>query len=121
MTKRQTPPTGISKALVVVVKPSGPHHCDRCLGSVHTANTRCRGASSSRIAMIAHGSRCKSMLFPAATLLLRLVLRLYFPEVVFQPVEALFPEPAIAFQPVVNATQRLRLDAARPPLRLAAA
>src|SRR6185436_6545670 len=121
MTKRHTPPGRMSKALVVVVKPFGPHHCDRCLGSVHASNTSARGASSSRTAMIAFGSRSRSMLFLAATLRLLSLLGLQFLEVDLQPIEALFPEAAIAFQPVVNAAQCVRFDAAGPPLRLPAA
>src|SRR6185503_856471 len=124
MTKRQTPPGRMSKALVVVVKPFGPHHCARCLGSVHASNTSARGASSSRTAMMACGSRSRSMLFLAATLRLRLcrfLCRLQLVQVVLQAIEARFPEAAIAFQPIVNAAQCARFDAAGPPLRLAAA
>src|SRR5580700_7882284 len=62
MTKRQTPPGRNSKRDVVVVKPFGPHHCARCFGSVHAANTSSRGASNSRMPMIARGSLCRSRL-----------------------------------------------------------
>src|SRR5690349_18381380 len=61
----------------------------------------------------------------AATFLLRLffrlVLGLKLAEVILQPVEPLLPELTIALQPVVDAFQRLRLELAGPPLRLAAA
>src|SRR5882757_8690641 len=67
MTKRQTPPTRKSKACVVRVKPSGPHHCARCSGSEKAANTRSRGALNTREPMIERGSRSRSMLFVAAT------------------------------------------------------
>src|SRR5262245_61837876 len=118
MTKRHTPPTRMSKVLVVVVKPFGPHHCAKCLGSVQAWNTRSRGASKTRVATIAVGSRSRSMLFLADTLLL---LGLQGTKILIEPIEALFPQAAIAFQPVVNALQRIRFDAAGAPLCLARA
>src|SRR5687768_18252739 len=121
MTKRHTPPGRMSNALVVLVKPSGPHHCARCLGSVHASNTSSRGASSTRVVMMARGSRSRSMLLLADTLLLRFVLRLQLAKIILQAVETFFPEAAIALQPIVNAFQSLGFDAARAPLRLASA
>ena len=62
------------------------------------------------------------MLFLSATFLLRrLWLRLQDFEIVVEPIEALLPQAAIAFEPVVNAFQRGRFEPAGPPLRLAAA
>src|SRR5690242_8007820 len=127
MTKRHTPPTLNSNARVVVRKPFGPHHCERCFGSVQTDQTRWRGASSSRVPTITLGSDSRSMLLVASTLLL-LLLR-WLPcrwfgqgaEVILQPIEPLLPKPSILFEPVVDALQRVELDPARPPLRLAAA
>src|ERR1041385_2762666 len=110
MTKRHTPPGLKSNALVVVRKPSGPHHCARCFGSVHTDQTRSRGALMSRVPTITFGSELRSTLLVAATLLLLLVGRLLgrlfggLPfrrfglqraEVVLQAIEPLLPEPAI--------------------------
>src|SRR5260221_12788712 len=66
MTKRHTPPGLKSNALVVVRKPSGPHHFPRCFGSVHTDQTSSRGASSSREPPITFGSQSRSILFVAA-------------------------------------------------------
>src|SRR6185295_7880532 len=131
MTKRHTPPTRRSNALVVVEKPSGPHHFARCWGSVHTAKTRSRGASSTRVPIMAGGSSASSKLFfpdtrlllprPCLFLLLLLLLRLQLAQIIFEAIEALFPKAAVAFEPVVDALERLGLDAAGAPLRLAAA
>src|SRR5688572_13638395 len=111
MTNRHTPPSRISKALVVVVKPSGPHQCARCLGSLQARHTRSRGASNSRIVTIASGARSRSTtLFLAATFLLRLFLGLQLAQIVLEPVQPVFPKPAIALQPVVDALQRLGLQ-----------
>src|SRR6266581_4728060 len=128
MTKRHTPPGLKSNALVVVRKPSGPHHCARCCGSVHTDQTRSRGASSSRVPTITFGSESRSMLFVAATFLLLLFRGLPFrrsglqrTEVVLQAIQPLLPEPAVFLKPVVDALQRVEFDPAWPPLRLTAA
>src|SRR3954471_19292134 len=124
MTKRHTPPGLKSNALVVVRKPSGPHHCARCFGSVHTDQTRSRGAATSRVPTITFGSESRSMLLVAATLLLLLLwgfllrrFRLQRAEVVLQTVEPLLPKPAILLEPIVDALQGVQLDPARPPLR----
>src|SRR6185503_16532067 len=107
MTKRHTPPGRKSKALVVVVKPSGPHHCARCFGSDHMSNTSARGASSTRMPTITAGSGPRSMLSLWATLLLRagFVLGLQLLQVGFQAIQPLVPEPAIALQPIVDGPQ----------------
>src|SRR5690242_2997440 len=118
MTKRHTPPARKSKALVVVEKPFGPHHCARCFGSVHAVHTSSRGAESKRVAMMARGSRWRSMLFLGVKLSL---LGLQLGKVILQSVWPLLPQPAIALEPVVDIAQRVGLDAAGPPLRLAAA
>src|SRR5579864_2280976 len=117
MTKRQTPPARNSWELVVVRNPVGPHHCARCFGSVHACQTRSRGASSTRVPVIAIGS-ARSMLFLALT---RALLGLQDLEIIIEAIEPLLPEPAIFRQPVVNRLERGRLDSTRPPLRLAAA
>src|SRR3990170_3795746 len=115
MTKRQTPPGRNSKACVVVVKPSGPHHCARCFGSLKAANTRSRGASNTRVPIIERGSRSKSMLFLALTFLL---LGLQYFEIIVEAVEPFLPKPAIFGEPVVDALERGRLDLAGPQLRV---
>src|ERR1700716_3179848 len=117
MTKRQTPPGFMSNALVVVVKPSGPHHCARCLGSVHAFHTRLRGASNTRVPISARGSCSSSRLFFTSTLLL---LHLQFTQIYVQSIEAFLPEAAVAFEPVVNALEGARFDSAGTPLCLAA-
>src|SRR5580704_17856498 len=75
MTNRQTPPGRKSKLEVVVVKPIGPHHCARCLRSVHAENTRSRGASNARMPTKDRASRSRSILLAAviAGVLLRLL------------------------------------------------
>src|SRR6476660_1895218 len=118
ITKRHTPPGRNSKLCVVVVKPSGPHHCARCLGSVKAENTSWRGALSSRLPMIEHGSESRSMLFFSPMLLF---LRLQGFEIILETIEARLPQAAIAFEPIVNAFQCGRFEPARAPLRRAAA
>src|SRR6185437_10426792 len=118
MTKRQVPPGRNSNLCVVVVKPSGPHHCARCLASVKAANTISRGALNTRLPMIERGSVSRSMLFLAPIFLL---LRFQDFEIVVETIEALLPQAAIAFEPIVNAFQRSRFKLARTPLRFAAA
>src|SRR5580704_11488196 len=133
MTNRHTPPGRMSKLSVVVVKPFGPHHCARCLGSVKAAYTSSRGASNSRIPIIARGSLLRSRLLFSATLrtpgfrapalgscCLRF-LGLELLQVIVEAVETLVVEAAIMFEPVIDLFQRARLNAARPPLRFAAA
>src|SRR5262245_40291187 len=101
MTKRHTPPGRISNALVVVVNPSGPRHCDRCLGSVHAIHTSSRGASNSRMPTIARGSLSRSRLLLATTLALlgflgilrSRWLRLQLAQIILQPIEPLLPKP----------------------------
>src|SRR5580700_11497529 len=113
MTKRHTPPGRMSKLSVVVVKPFGPHHCARCLGSVNAANTRSRGASNSRVPTIARGSLLRSILLFAAMFLtpgvgdlpLRSLCLRFFGlkllQIIVEAVEALVVEAAIVFEPVV--------------------
>src|SRR6185437_11483935 len=131
MTKRHTPPGRKSKLWVVVVKPFGPHHCARCLGSVQAAKTRSRGASNSRMPMIERGSLSRSrLLFTAMSTLLptalghgclRGLLALQRFQIAIEAIETFVVETAIAIEPVVDVLERARLDPARPPLRLARA
>src|SRR5690242_5114329 len=50
-----------------------------------------------------------------------LLLRLQFAQIFFEAIETLFPETAIAFEPFVDALQRLRFELAGAPLRIAPA
>src|ERR1700733_4479388 len=125
------PPGRSSKLMVVVVKPFGPHHCARCLGSVQASKTRSRGASNSRMPMIARGSLSRSRLLFAPMLLLLLAmfargcfagfLGLQRFQIAIEAIEALVVEAAIMVEPVVDRLECARLDAARPPLRCARA
>src|SRR6185437_11078357 len=125
MTKRHTPPGRKSKVRVVVVNPFGPHHCARCFGSLHTENTRARGALSTRLPMIERGSFSRSMLLFTATRLLPFVLfvlltlRLNCPKIVVEPIETLFPKAAVFLEPVIGFPERLHVDATWPHLRIA--
>src|SRR5947207_2522424 len=103
MTNRQIPPGRGSNALVVVVKPFGPHHCVRCFTSVQAAKKRWRGASNTRDVMIARGSVSVSMLCLAATPFPPglPVLGLQFTQIIAQAIEPLVPDAPIAFEPVV--------------------
>src|SRR5262245_4221676 len=110
------PPGRMSKLFVVVVKPFGPHHCAKCFGSVQASNTSARGASKTRVAMIARGSRSRSRLLLSTMFL---VLSLQPLEVNVQPVVSLLPELPIFLEPFVDTLERLRFEPARPHLRVA--
>src|SRR5262245_20017977 len=79
------------------------------------SNISSRGASNTRDSTSTR-SVCSSC---RATFLLPFLLQRL--EVAVKPVEALLPVPAVALEPVVDLTQRSRLEAARTPLGLAAA
>src|SRR5215472_12698792 len=118
MTKRQTPPVRNSNAWVVVVKPFGPHHCPRCTGLENAENTSARGASKVRTKIIERASIASRIsLFAATPLLLALQLL----QIHIEPVETLFPEPAVAPKPDIDVLECRAFDPARPPLRLAPA
>src|SRR5712692_820469 len=53
------------------------------------------------------------------SMLLLLVFQLA--QIVIQPIKALRPEPSVVFRPLGDVLKRVRLEATRPPLRLAAA
>src|SRR4051812_27941697 len=112
--KRDTPPGRTSISWIVLVNPFGPHHCATCLGSVNAVHTSSRGASSRRSVAISRSAVLDVLFFPAMFLLPALQLV----QISFQPVEALFPHPAIIFEPGIDGLQCLRLDAAGAPLRL---
>src|ERR1035438_4817099 len=122
MTKRQTPPLRNSNRLVVVVKPSGPHHCAKCFGSVKAANTSSRDASNTPVPTMERGSRSRSMLFVAVTLaFLAASFGLQRLQIIVEAIEPLLPEPAVFAEPVVNRLEPRRLKPAGPPLRIARA
>src|SRR5450755_1469119 len=134
---RIAPPTRTSNSHTGLVKPFGPHHCATCLGSVQALNTSSLGASKTRVIIRSHsecsvGAPLSGELSCALTLalcadmflLLRLVFRILFfqlQQVVVQTVEAVFPEAPVVVHPSGYVLQRVRLQAAGPPLRLAAA
>src|SRR6266496_4144942 len=101
---------------------------DHCLMSslaVSAFQTRATGASKVR-STTSGSSFTARLLFAAISLLLaliflRLVLALQLPEVAAQPVEALLPVPPIVLDPLGDALERIRLEPAGSPLRLAAA
>src|SRR4249919_2229021 len=98
MTNRHFPPGRRSKLCVVVVNPFGPHHSDKCLGSVNAANTSSRGASNTRVPMIERGSCARSRLFSSAMLRLPLAFLLFGLQsfqIVAQAIETFVPKPAI--------------------------
>src|SRR5580658_2376022 len=115
------PPWRKSKLMVVVENPTGPHHCARCLGSVHAEKTNWRGASNSRVPMIDRASLSRSRLL--------FTLMLYFPglriaglqlfQIIVETIETAFEEAAIALEPIIQLFEGARLNPARPPLRFA--
>src|SRR5580704_49001 len=131
MTIRKAPPGRASISQTGLVKPLGPHHFARCAGSVHILNTSSRGASMMRLRMSSRSAAavagCAIWMVPrmvgsAASLVRsRFLSGLDFLQVFVQPVEALFPEPAVMFDPIGGVLQWRRLEPARPPLRRAAA
>src|SRR3954464_10233607 len=62
-----------------------------------------------------------SLLFSVLALMLLLLFLFQFAQVFVQAVEALLPETAIVFEPVGDLFQPRALQAARAPLRIAAA
>src|SRR6185437_4095630 len=118
MPQRKRPPTRTSIWKPSEVKPFGPHQLAACSASVQALKTRRRGASMTRVRTSSRSAVCWSESVLAATSLL-LALQLF--QVVLQPVEALFPEDAIVFQPIGGIFQRACFEPARSPLRLAAA
>src|ERR1051325_7605840 len=98
-----------------------------CSDSVQQRHTRSTDASNTRSKVSVRGAT--ATLFLAGTALLPdlpagepgVVLGLQLAQVDFQAVEALLPEAAVVLQPLVDRLERLRLHAARPPPRPAAA
>src|ERR1700723_1772437 len=100
MQQRSFPPTRKSILQTGEVKPFGPHHCMMYFGSVHAFQTNSRGASKTRVIVIRSVSL--TVLFVISDLLF-----FHLPHNLFQLVETLFPEPAIANRPVADRLNRL--------------
>src|SRR3990172_4961650 len=91
-----------------------------CSGWVQASKTRRRGASRTRVM-----TRSRSTAFAEAlvlSLLAAMLLLLHFQlsDIVVQTLEALFPEAAIALDPIRHLFERTRIEPAGPPLRVAA-
>src|SRR5512136_1716264 len=101
MTKRHAPPGLTSIRCVRVVKPSGPHQFASRTGSVNARHTSSRGALKTRLSTISR-SEVLTVLAVVAMALLPAPLRrrLELSEVRVEPVEALFAEAAVVFDPV---------------------
>src|SRR3989449_5724861 len=100
-------------------------HCLMSSWSVRAFQTRATGASKVR-STTSGSSFVTTLSFAAISLLLalnflRLVLALQFLEVAVQLVEALLPVAPVILDPVGDVLERIRLEPAGPPLRLAAA
>src|SRR5215212_161530 len=139
MTNRQAPPGRTSISWIVLVKPFGPHHLTTWCGSVHIRNTRSRGASNSRVAVISRPAAPAGSFSPSAMGRSPCVVNwgswrlqsssvladfaapsclfcLNFLQVLVEAVEALLPEPPIVFHPVGHVLERPGREPARPPL-----
>src|SRR5262249_58021220 len=97
-----------SKDGVVVVKPSGPHHPDRCRTRVNASNTSSRGAPITREITISRSAvACAGspplLIVAIVWSLLPCLLQLL--HVLVQLVEALAPEPLEAAHPLVDRPQ----------------
>src|SRR5882672_12310686 len=100
-------------------------HCLMSSLSVSAFHTRATGASKVR-STTSGSSFVTTLSFAAISLLLaldfhRVLLALQFLEVAFQLVESLLPVAAVVLDPVGDALERIGLEPARPPLRLAPA
>src|ERR1700758_148998 len=100
MQQRNFPPSRKSILQAGEVKPFGPHHCMMYFGSVHAFQTNSRGASKTRVIVIRSVSL--TVLFVISDLLFFHLL-----HNLFQLVETLFPEPAIAKRPIADRLNRL--------------
>src|SRR6516225_10041694 len=89
--------------------------------SVSALHTSATGASNTRSTTSASSLVARSLLAVISFLLSAfLVLALQLPEVAVEPAEALFPVLPIELDPVGDALERVGLEPARAPLRLAA-
>src|SRR5262245_34312670 len=121
MTNFQIPPGLTSIACVVVVKPTGPHHCARCFGSVQASKTSSRGASKVRVNNSWRSAVSLTTLALAVLTGIFLLLGLQLAQIFFEAVEALFPKPSIVLHPICNILERSRVQTAGSPLSFAPA
>src|SRR5262245_17592002 len=103
----------------MVVKPSGPHHRDRCRTRVNASNTSSRGAPITREITISRSSVACAGSPPLLVIaiwcsLLPCLLQLL--HVLLQPIEALAPEPLEAADPLVDRKQPTGVQAVQPLL-----
>src|SRR5260370_14426467 len=118
MTIRKAPPGRRSISHTGLVKPRGPHHFAKWSGSVHILNTSSRGASMRRLRMSSRSAAAVAgcaigivprMVASAAWFAGSGFLRgLDFLQILVQPVEALFPEPAVVLDPIGDVLLPLR-------------
>src|SRR5688572_10687811 len=122
------PPGRTSMVTFRVFHSRGPHHCAMRSGSVYAAKTNSRGALNmhsttsfpvSVSVVTVWVSGIEVLLFLGCCV--RYLLRLNLLQIGVQPIESLFPEFAILLHPVGDRLERFWLQAARTPLRLAAA
>src|ERR1700691_5219899 len=114
MQQRSFPPTRKSISQTGAVKPFGPHHCMMYFGSVHAFQTTSRGASKTLVTTIRSVSLTVLFVIPD-------LLFFHLLHNLFQLVETLFPEPAIAKRPVADRLNCLwpeRADTLPSTLRL---
>src|ERR1700691_635366 len=121
MTNRHLPPGLTSISRIVLVKPFGPHHLATCFGSVQTAQTSSRGASSKRVAAVSRLALSRVSLFLAGMPLLLFFVGLLFVQVIARAIQPRIPQAAIALEPHIDLLEGVRRDPARPPLGIAAA
>src|SRR5580693_7048416 len=100
MQQRSFPPTRKSIWQTGAVKPFGPHHCITYFGSVHAFQTNSRGASKTLVTTI------RSISLTVFSVISDLLF-FHLLHNLFQLVETLFPEPAIANRPVADRLNRL--------------
>src|SRR4051812_7848405 len=100
------------------VNPRGPHQRSACWGSAHAFQTTGSGASKVRLITSTRSAGSGFSSFFAAMILL---LALNFLDILIEPIEALLPETAVMIDPVGHMPERLGVEPARPPLRIAAA
>src|SRR5690606_16080870 len=96
-----------SNVRVVVVKPSGPHHCSRRSSSENASKTRARGPSISRDTTISR-SACDTWSVSGVRTICFLLLKLL--HVFVQAVEALGPELFEPDHPLVDRLQPARFE-----------
>src|SRR5437870_3113999 len=113
---RHLPPGRTSIASTTVLYRRGPHQRDSSVGSVIALNTMSRDASNSRVISTSVSERTVTFIsyLLAVAICLPLFLLLQVANDLVQLLEPFAPEPAVAFQPVVELLERLgpqRVDA----------